>query len=70
MLSNFIILWLYQHIAVMKDDEQGTVGQGLVEYALLLILVATVMVAVVAVLGPGIGNVYSNIVHTIETSQQ
>jgi len=70
MLSNVIILWLCQQFTLVQDDDETRTGQGLVEYALLLILVATVMVAIVAVLGPGIGNVYSNIVHTIETSQQ
>lgn len=37
-------------------------GQGLVEYALILVLVAVVVVAVMALLGPAIGNVFSNIV--------
>lgn len=37
-------------------------GQGLVEYGLVLILVATVIAVALAVLGPQIGNVYSQIV--------
>jgi pilus assembly protein Flp/PilA len=36
-------------------------GQGLVEYALVLFLVAIVALAVLALLGPQIGNVYSRI---------
>lgn len=36
-------------------------GQGLVEYALILVLVAVVVVAVLTVLGPIIGNVFSTI---------
>ena len=37
-------------------------GQGLVEYALILVLVAIVVIAVLMLLGPIIGNVFSNIV--------
>ncbi len=36
-------------------------GQGLVEYALILVLVAVVVIGVLTVLGPTIGNVFSNI---------
>ena len=36
-------------------------GQGLVEYALILVLVAIVVIAVLMVLGPVIGNVFSSI---------
>ena len=37
-------------------------GQGLVEYALLLVLVALVVIVILAVLGPTVGNVFSNLV--------
>jgi len=37
-------------------------GQGLVEYALILVLVAIVVIAILLLLGPIIGNVFSNIV--------
>ena len=37
-------------------------GQGLVEYALILVLVALVVIAVMLLVGPAIGNVFSNIV--------
>ena len=36
-------------------------GQGLVEYALILVLVAIVVFAVLLLLGPIIGNVFSTI---------
>ncbi len=36
-------------------------GQGLVEYALILVLVAIVVIAALMVLGPLIGNVFSDI---------
>lgn len=37
-------------------------GQGLVEYALVLVLVAVVVIAILTLLGPQIGNVFSQIV--------
>jgi pilus assembly protein Flp/PilA len=36
-------------------------GQGLVEYALILVLVAIVVIAVLMLLGPIIGNVFSTV---------
>jgi pilus assembly protein Flp/PilA len=36
-------------------------GQGLVEYALILVLVAIVVIAVLTILGPMIGNVFSKV---------
>ncbi len=40
-------------------------GQGLVEYALLLVLVAMVVLLVLALLGPTIGNTFSNIINAL-----
>jgi pilus assembly protein Flp/PilA len=40
-------------------------GQGLVEYALILVLVAVVVIVVLATLGPTIGAVFSNIISSI-----
>lgn len=37
-------------------------GQGLVEYALILALVAIVVVVILIALGPTVGNLFSNIV--------
>jgi pilus assembly protein Flp/PilA len=36
-------------------------GQGLVEYALILVLVAIVVIAALMILGPVIGNVFSKV---------
>jgi len=36
-------------------------GQGLVEYALILVLVAIVVIAALMVLGPMIGNTFSKV---------
>jgi len=40
-------------------------GQGLVEYALILVLVSVVVIVVLALLGPAIGNVFSNLITKI-----
>jgi pilus assembly protein Flp/PilA len=36
-------------------------GQGLVEYALILVLVAIVVIAILAIVGPRVGDVFSQI---------
>ena len=41
-------------------------GQGLVEYALIIVLVAIVVIAALTLLGPVIGNVFSNIANELE----
>jgi len=40
-------------------------GQGLVEYALILVFVAMIVIVILLVLGPAIGNTFSNIVASI-----
>jgi pilus assembly protein Flp/PilA len=40
-------------------------GQGLVEYALILVLVAVVVIAILALLGPAIANIFNNIINNI-----
>ncbi len=40
-------------------------GQGLVEYSLILLLVALALIIVLTVFGDGLGNVYSNLIDNI-----
>lgn len=40
-------------------------GQGLVEYALILVLVAVVVIVILAILGPTIGNIFSSIINAL-----
>ncbi len=42
-----------------KSNEEKEEGQGLVEYALILFLVAVVVIAILILLGPQIGSVFS-----------
>jgi pilus assembly protein Flp/PilA len=43
-------------------------GQGLLEYGLILVLVAVVVIAAVTVLGPTIGNLFSKVNTSIPSS--
>ena len=40
-------------------------GQGLVEYALILVLVAIVVIAVLALLGPAISDVFQQVIDAL-----
>jgi pilus assembly protein Flp/PilA len=45
---------------------QKNKGQGLVEYALILVLVAVVVIGVLTLLGPIIGNVFTKINNSLK----
>lgn len=51
----------YVHMIYQPREE----GQGLVEYALILVLVAVVVIVILALLGPAIGNIFSNLVRRL-----
>jgi pilus assembly protein Flp/PilA len=40
-------------------------GQGLVEYALILVFVAVVVIVILALLGPSLGKVFSGVIQDI-----
>ncbi len=40
-------------------------GQGLVEYALVLVLITLVVILVLTLLGPAVGNTFSNVVSVV-----
>jgi pilus assembly protein Flp/PilA len=50
----------------MKKLIRSEKGQGLVEYALILVLVAIVVLAALLILGPTVGNAFSNIVANLQ----
>ena len=43
------------------NNAQNQFGQGLVEYALILVLVVIVVIGVLTLLGPQIGNIFSRL---------
>ncbi len=47
------------------EIQQGATGQGLVEYALIISFVAIIVIVILALLGPAVGNVFSNIIPNI-----
>jgi pilus assembly protein Flp/PilA len=58
----------YNHVKEVNDmlyipREEG---QGLVEYALIIVLVAIVVIVALSLLGPVIGDVFSSIANTLE----
>ena len=55
-------LWKEVSTVLFAPKEKG---QGLVEYALILVLVAIVVIVILALLGPAIGNVFSDIMSAI-----
>ncbi|MEP7291426.1 MAG: hypothetical protein ABI835_06560 [Chloroflexota bacterium] len=44
---------------------EGQEGQGLVEYALIMVLVVLVVFVVVVWIGPWIGNIFSNVIFNL-----
>lgn len=59
----YLLLWLRTFLPRLFMPHEK--GQGLVEYALILVLVAIVVIAILLLLGPVVGNVFSNIVHVM-----
>ncbi len=49
------------HMFLVGHEE----GQGLLEYGLILVLVAVIVVAIVLVFGQFVGNLYSTVVSSI-----
>jgi pilus assembly protein Flp/PilA len=49
----------------MSFHQQPDEGQGMLEYSLVLALVAIIIIVVLAILGPAIGNMFSNVVTQI-----
>ncbi len=62
-----IVLWAerMRHALSRWNSEDDPSGQGLVEYALILVLVVLVVIVVITFLGPWIGNVFSNVVNNL-----
>ena len=63
---------IFRFISIYRSKEKVIMlyhpreeGQGLVEYALILVLVAVVVIIVLMLLGPAIGNIFSNIVNKL-----
>ena len=51
---------------MLKKFFRNEEGQGLVEYALILVLVAIVVIAILLILGPAVGQVFSRITYALK----
>ena len=49
------------------QDRSDESGQGMVEYALILVLIAVVVIVVLTTLGHRVNNVFSNISHGLSS---
>jgi pilus assembly protein Flp/PilA len=47
---------------IVARDE---LGQGLVEYALIMMLVAIVVIVILALLGPAVGNMFRSVMNAL-----
>ena len=66
-LSYSIESCFYMEVRIMLFSPKEK-GQGLVEYALILVLVSVVVLAVLLILGPIIGNVFTTINSTLTSA--
>ncbi len=57
--------WLTAQYEKLRQRLDLHEGQGLVEYALILVLVAIVVIVILAVLGPSISEVFENVIDNI-----
>ena len=57
MLNDLVLRIREKFFYAMNDEE----GQGMVEYALILVLIAVVVIAILIVVGNQVKNVFSNI---------
>lgn len=63
MLHEMVLdVWRRALLAYQRQTCHFNDGQGLVEYALILVLVAVVVIVILSVMGSSLGNVFSNIV--------
>ncbi len=62
-MNNFIEMYRKINIFRLKDSNKE--GQGLVEYALILFLVAVIVIAILILLGPQVGSLFSAVTKSL-----
>lgn len=74
MIVQVVIAWMRQtleHVGKTAREtleHDGEAGQGLVEYALILVLVSVVTLALMVLIGPQIANMFGNIVDSMRAA--
>ena len=73
MILQTVLMWLYRARDALTGDDSPVdelgeeQGQGLVEYALILVLVSVAVIALLTILGPTLSNMFRNIVDTVSS---
>jgi len=62
MIFSLFVLFRKEFIMLFAPQEKG---QGLVEYAIILVLVFIVVIVILRVLGPKVGNTFSSISNSL-----
>ena len=67
MLWQLVVGWLrYARVYFNHQTEDMEFGQGLVEYAMILVMVSVIIVVLLAVVGPSIRNIFENIIVNVQ----
>lgn len=70
MLLQMLLLWLRHtlytlNIQFENESSDSEAGQGLVEYALLMVFVAVLVMVLLMLLGPTVRNMFENVVRAM-----
>lgn len=70
MMLQTLLLWIHRTLDAINpfgdESHSGEEGQGLVEYALILVLVSMATLALLVIFGPTLANLFRNIVTTMQ----
>ncbi len=70
MMLQTLLFWINRTLETLgvlnTSDNPGEEGQGLVEYALILVLVSVAALALLVVFGPTLANLFRNILSTMQ----
>ena len=59
---------LYLTVRARLANRESEEGQGMVEYALILVLIAVVVIIILTVVGQQVSNVFSNVSNGLNTN--
>ena len=62
---NHYQLFVFLFGGIMEFSNRRQSGQGLLEYALIMMLVALVVILLIMIIGPAVGNIFSNVVSNL-----
>ncbi|MCU0479645.1 MAG: hypothetical protein MUE54_00375 [Anaerolineae bacterium] len=70
MMLQTLLFWINRTLETLgvndTNGDTGEEGQGLVEYALILVLVSLAAMALLVLFGPTLANLFRNILATVE----